>query len=181
MTFKEQLLKYLHQFYRKSEFLHNFFEAVQTVLNTLNKNITRLEFLLHFNKLDKAGCEWWEKLLNITEISLKLEDRRAKIRAKFISRTHNDLELIQKICDSWKNGETEVDFIGGKIQIKFLSEYGVPEALDNLLKTIGEVKPAHLAYYLVFKYLLIKDIHEVKTIEQMEQITLNQFAFGKGV
>lgn len=178
MTFKEQLLKYLHQFYRKSEFLHNFFEAVQTVLNTLNKNITRLEFLLHFNKLDEAGCSWWENLLNITEIDSELEDRRSKIRAKFISRTHNDLELIQKICDSWKNGEVLVDFVSGKITIQFVGEFGVPNDLDGLLKAVGDVKPAHLAYVLIFKYLLIKNIHEVKTITEMEQITLNQFAFG---
>ena len=178
MTFKETLLKYLHKIYRKSEFLNAFLEAVQTVLDKIQTVITRLEFLLHFNKLDTKGCEWWENLLKITDIATSLDDRRAKIRAKFLACTHNDITLLQKVCDSWKNGEIVADFVSGKIQLTFIGEYGIPDALDLLKNSINETKPAHLDVLYIFRYLLIEDIHEVKTIEQMEQITLEQFAFG---
>ena len=138
--------------------------------------ITRIGNLFYFDKLDKKGCEWWEKLLKITEISQNLESRQARIRAKWLSSAHNDILLIQTICDSWKNGDVEADFIDGKINLKFVGEYGVPEDLNGLTKAIEEIKPAHLPLLLIYKYLLIEDIHEVKTIEEMEQIQLFCFA-----
>lgn len=178
MTFKETLLKLLHKIYRKSDFLNDFFAAVQNVLNKIQTVITRIEFLLHFNKLDEKGCEWWESLLKITDINPNIDNRRSKIRAKFLACTHNDIILLQNVCDSWKNGEIQADFVNGKIQLQFIGEYGIPDALDSLLNSVNETKPAHLGVVVLFRYLLIEDIHEVKTLEEMESIELNNFAFG---
>lgn len=179
MTFKETLLRYLHKIYRKSEFLNDFIESIHFVYNKLFIVITRLEFLLHFNKLDENGCQWWEELLNITDTGINLVNRRAKIRAKFLSCTHNNIQLLQKVCDSWENGEIKADFINGKIQLNFIGEFGIPDALNSLKLSINEVKPAHLDVLYIFKYLLIENIHEVMTIEEMQNVTIEQFAFGK--
>lgn len=179
MIFKETLLKYLHKIYKKSEFLNDFLEAVQLVFNQIQIVITRLEFLLHFNKLDINGCQWWENLLKITDIGPDLDNRRAKIRAKFLACTHNDITLLQKICDSWKNGEIIADFVSGKIQLTFIGEYGIPDSLDSLKKSINETKPAHLDILYIFRYLLIENIHEVKTIEQMQTLEIQAFASGR--
>ena len=70
------------------------------------------------------------------------------------------------------------DFKNGKIQITFVGSFGVPDDLDSLKLAIGEVKPAHIGFEIIYKYLLIENIHEVMTIEDLEKITLEQFAFG---
>lgn len=54
----------------------------------------------------------------------------------------------------------------------------MPTDLQALYEAVENVKPAHLPYAVIFKYLLIRDIHEVKTLEQMENLTMSQFARG---
>lgn len=179
MDFKEQILKLLNRVYREDKYTNDLLEPIKTQLKTLEDFIDAVSNNFFFNKLDENGCRWYEKLLEITVgQNQTIADRQSSIQAKWLSNTHNDILLLQRVCNSWKNGEVLVDFVNGKIKIQFVGEFGVPDDLDGLLEAVGAVKPAHLAYFLVFKYLLIKDIHEVKTIVQMEQITLDQFAFG---
>lgn len=170
------ILKLLHKIYRNDEFIKNFAKATNLVFNSCEEMITRIANLFYFDKLDVKSCEWWEKFLKITEISLNLESRRARIRAKWLSSAHNDILLIQTICDSWKDGDVEADFIDGKINLKFVDEYGIPEDLEGLTNSVGEIKPTHLPLVLIYKHLLIEDIHEVKSLEEMEQIQMFCFA-----
>lgn len=170
------ILKLLHKIYRNDEFIKNFAKATNLVFNSCEEMITRIANLFYFDKLDVKSCEWWEKFLKITEISLNLESRRARIRAKWLSSAHNDILLIQTICDSWKDGDVEADFINGKINLKFVGEYGIPEDLEGLTNSVGEIKPTHLPLVLIYKHLLIEDIHEVKSLEEMEQIQMFCFA-----
>ena len=43
----------------------------------------------------------------------------------------------------------------------------------------GRTIPAHLPMDYFFRYLLIREIHQVKTLTEMQQLTLKQFAGGK--
>lgn len=171
------ILKLLHKIYRDDEFIKNFCNATNTVFKSCEDMINRLGNLFYFDKLDLKSCEWWENFLKINDIVKDIDSRRARIRAKWLSSAHNDILLIQSICDSWKNGEVEVDFLNGKINLKFVGAYGIPEDLEGLINAIDEIKPAHLPLLLIYKYLLIEDIHEVKTVEEMGQIEL--FCFVK--
>ncbi len=177
---KERLLKYLHRAYRKDEYVNSFLAGVKAVYENFNCSLIRISNLLHFNRLDVSGCEWWERQCAIKNIYSTLADRVSLIRARWLANAHNDIKLIQSVCNSWKNGEVEAGFVDGKLQIKFVGEYGIPENLRALLDEIENIKPAHLGYLILFKYLLIEDIHEVKTIEEMEMLTIDKFAFGEG-
>ena len=84
--------------------------------------------------------------------------------------------IFQMVADSWRNGMVEVGFSAGKIVVQFVGAFGIPEDLDSLEAALQLVIPAHLAMEFLFRYLLIRDIHEVKTLSEMEQLTLNQFA-----
>ncbi len=172
------ILKLLHKIYRNDDFIKNFVNAASLVFNSCEEMIIRIGNLFYFDKLDSKSCEWWEKFLEITEISSSIESRRARIRAKWLSSAHNDILLIQAICDSWKNGEVEADFIDGKISLKFIGGYGIPKDLEGLVNAVNEIKPAHLPLLLIYKYLLIENIHLTKTIEEMEQVQLFCFAGG---
>lgn len=160
-------------------FVQMFVSAISTWLTTLDSKIAETMCNFYFDTLTQDGVEYYEELLKITPADTQtLDDRRYVIQAKWLMNNHNSIALIQRVCNSWKRGEVEASFTNGKIRITFVGSYGVPDDLDGLKVAVGEVKPAHLPYEIIFKYLLIKDIHEVKTIAQMEALTLKQFAFG---
>lgn len=153
--FKEKLLKLLHKFYRFDEFINDFVASIQNLVEDLNGAILFLETLLHFNKIDDEGCEWWAKLLDIKlSQDLSLTEKQSLIRAKWRATGHNSLKLIQDICQSWKDGKTKASFPDGKIRLEFGDEldddYQIPFNLETLLNLIEEVKPAHLPIGLRF-------------------------------
>ena len=82
------------------------------------------------------------------------------------------------MADSWRNGAVEAAFTGGRIVVRFVGPFGIPEDLDSLKAALELVIPAHLGMDFLFRYLLIRDLHQVKTLTEMEQLTLNQFAGG---
>ena len=180
MTIKDDIIKLINAVYRNDDFINDFTEALRIVFQRLIDFCDAVKDNHFFNKLDENGLIWWEVRLKIVPSATQtLDDRRATVQAKYLSNGHNEIKLIQKICDSWKNGEIEADFVNGKIQIQFVGSFGIPNDLDTLKSNIEEIKPAHLSYLILFKYLLIENIHEVKTIEDMEKYTLDCFSIGK--
>ena len=124
----------------------NYLQKVNTIIQALHDNF-------FFDTLDVYGCEYFEKLLNVPlKPGDSLENRRAKIQAKWLSNHHNSIALIQIVCDCWRNSEVEADFIGGKIVITFLRKYGVPADINSLKEAINEIKPAHIPYVCKYKY-----------------------------
>ena len=153
MDSKKRLLKYLHKMYRKDNFINYFLEAVDKVINDISKEVKRMEDLLHFNRLDEKSCEWWENLLGLTTILPSLEDRKAFIRSKWRTSSHNSIDLIKNICSSFENGSVKADFIDGKINLEFGQNSEITLSISTLLDLIDEVKPAHIPYLL--KYVLV--------------------------
>jgi len=178
--FATYCLKVVSKFLKKDVLYQDFFNAVNSALADLENAINELKDDFFFNTMTLDAVVFMEKLLKITPFqSQTLENRQDAIRAKWRSSGHNSIILIRNVCESWKRGEIEADFINGKIQIKFVGEYGIPDDMTALINAINEIKPAHLAYFIIYKYLLIKDIHEVKTINQMQTLTIRQFARGE--
>lgn len=175
----EKCLKSVSKFLKKDIVFNDFMKAVCFALEDAENAITETKNNFFFDKMNLKAILFMEELLKITPTNTQtLENRRDVIRARWRSYGHNSISLIQNVCNSWKNGEVEADFINGKIQLKFIGEYGVPEDLQDLINAINVIKPSHLAYYLIYKYLLIENIHEVMTLEELESHTLDQFAFG---
>ena len=61
-----------------------------------------------------------------------------------------------------------------------LQANAVAYSYHGLKNAVGEIKPAYIPYEWKFKYLLIKDIHEVMTIDEMENTLLNDFSYEIG-
>lgn len=179
--FKQSLSKYLHKFYRKDVYIEEFIYKIGELYADLKIAIRRLEFLLHFNRLDEESCEWWEKFLDLkTTVGIEKVQRQGEIRAKWMSTGFNSLTLIQNICDNWKYNDISIlaKFEDGFINLYFDGELGVPNNVNSLYSAIELIKPAHIGFKPIFKTLLIKDIHEVKSISEMNQISLDEFARG---
>ena len=183
--YKDKILKLLHKFYKKDDYVQVLTDVVQTLIYDIDVIITRLCNFLHFNRLDNEGCIWWGKLLNLSlPNTMTLKNKQSSIRARWRIGNHNSIQLIKNICSSWENGDCQATFVkdennNGIIKLSFGGAYGVPDNLDTLLSLIDEIKPAHISYETFFKFLRIKEIHEVKTVSEMEQIQLEKFARGK--
>lgn len=180
MNFLKFITKLLNKVYRLDKFIEVWLAPISIEVARLYNQVSAIKNNYFFDTLDADGCRHYEKLLGlVTDESVSLEDRRSRIQAKWLSNNHNNIALIQSVCNSWKNGEISADFIEGVIRLTFIGAYGTPDDLDSLRYAVNEIKPAHIPYILLFRYLLIKEIHEVKTIAQMEQLTINMFAFGR--
>lgn len=171
----QNLTKNLNTLQRKDPYTLNILNAVANEIESLSANIEDFKLQYFFDTatwyLDK-----YERELAIKN-NATLEEKRSNIEARWKSGGKSDLYLLQAIADSWKNGEVKISFINGKINIKFTGNYGVPDDLESLKKELDNAKPAHLRIAYNFKYLLVEDIHQAMTLEDMEQIEIDKFAF----
>jgi hypothetical protein len=183
MSIKDDIIALINKAYRTDEYTNDFTGAVTSVMNAIIQFCNSVHDNIFFDTLDIEGVEWWENLLAIVPASYQtIADRRSKIRAKWLSKYHNDVELLQRVCNSWKNGEIQVGFVGGKITLNFISSYGIPSDLDALKVSIEEVKPAHIPLVYVIKYLLKKEIHHILTKSEMQTYKKHQYCnVGIGV
>lgn len=121
-----------------------------------------------------------ERIAGITPAAgASLEERRSVLQAKWRSATGKcDVDLIQRVCDSWKNGEVDVDFVDGEIVLRFVGAYGVPDAdaLAALQSAVQEVIPAHLAVKYLYRYLLVREVSAM-TVSELQTHTIDEFAF----
>lgn len=121
-----------------------------------------------------------ERIAGITPAAgATLEERRSVLQAKWRSATGKcDVDLIQRVCDSWQNGEVDVDFADGEIVLRFVGAYGVPDAdaLAALQSAVQEVIPAHLAVKYLYRYLLVREVSAM-TVSKLQTHTIDEFAF----
>ena len=121
-----------------------------------------------------------ERIAGITPAAGEgVEERRSVLQAKWRSATGKcDVDLIQRVCDSWQNGEVDVDFVDGEIVLRFVGAYGVPDAdaLAALQSAVQEVIPAHLAVKYLYRYLLVREVSAM-TVSELQTHTIDEFAF----
>lgn len=177
MNFLEKIKSLINKVYRLDKFVEILLTPIGNKLLYLAGIVQALRDNFFFDSLNEDGCIYFEKLLKLTpEEGDTLENRRARIQAKWLSNNHNCITLIQSVCESWKDGEAVADFIDGKIRLQFKT-LGTPTNLTSLLEAIEIIKPAHIPILTLFRYLIIEEIHEVKTIEEMENLELDVFEF----
>lgn len=134
----------------------------QTFIDTASWAIGRLEFLFGIP----------------SNTSKPLDQKRSFLKAKRRGAGVTTVAMIKEVVESWYNGEVEVTEKSGGLTIQFNSDYGTPSNLKDVEKALREILPAHLMIQYLFTYLLINEIHNTKTLAQMETITLDQFAGG---
>ncbi|ACO86218.1 DUF2313 domain-containing protein [Clostridium botulinum] len=176
MNIEQQLIANLHKRVRQDSYVKNLCNASGIEMDTIEDVLEDIKKQFKFETMtwsaDLLASEMGIKL----DPSLKQDEKNSIIAARWKSEGKADLNLLQAICNSWKNGNVKVSFIDGKIVFKFVGEYGIPADLDSLKKQIDLSKPSHLAIDYLFAYLLLKDVEEI-TLTKLENTTLNKFAF----
>ena len=100
------------------------------------------------------GLDNWESMLGISKNNFDIQTRRENIKAKMRSRGTTSIEVIKNICEAYSNGEVDiaVDHANYSFVIKFVGSIGIPQAFEELDKTIESIKPCHLAHSYEFTY-----------------------------
>ena len=108
------------------------------------------------------GLDYWEMMLGISKNNFDIQTRRENIKAKMRSRGTTSIEVIKNICEAYSNGEVDiiVNHNDYSFIIKFVGSIGIPQAFDELDKTINEIKPCHLAHSYKFNYITNKQLKD---------------------
>ena len=107
-----------------------------------------------------------------------LEERRTALIARWRGAGKCDVERIQSVCDSWRNGEISVGFAEGLIVLTFVGAYGVPEAaeLAALQEAVEHTIPCHLAVSYLYRYLLVREVSAM-TVDELQRHRIGDLAF----
>ena len=175
---KEFALRQLHWLIQKDPWTQAVMLAGGRELNTLAERILAMWYFNDFTRLNEQQCAYYERLLGISGKGLTLEERRAAIQTAWKIGDKPTLLRMQMICDGWQQGGVLVTYEPGTIHFYFLGEFGTPKNLDALKKLIERMAPAHLILDWAFRYLLVREVHEVMTIDQINAELMDHFAGG---
>ncbi|MEK5477269.1 YmfQ family protein [Paenibacillus sp. FSL R5-0407] len=175
-----EMFSYLPGFYENSRIMQYDMAAKGAELDafygTLNETLDQF-----FVRTATWGLDRWESELGIaTDQTKPLEQRRSLVESKLRGAGQFSGRLVKNVAEAYDGGTVDVTFQPAEwsFTIKFVDTIGVPPNLDDLKAVIEEIKPAHLAVEYEFSYLLIKDLHGVLSLHDMEQIPLSKFAGG---
>ncbi|WP_410768966.1 YmfQ family protein [Fontibacillus sp. BL9] len=175
-----EMFSYLPGFYENSRVMQYDMAAKGAELDAfygaLNETLDQF-----FVRTATWGLDQWESELGITTDQNKpLEQRRALVESKLRGAGQFSGRLVKNVAEAYDGGTVDVNFQPAEwsFTIKFVDTIGVPPNLDDLKAVIEEIKPAHLAVEYEFSYLLIKHLHGVLSLRDMEQIPLSKFAGG---
>ena len=118
-----------------------------------------------------------ERAANLPSIGT-LEERRTALIARWRGSGKCDVALIQRVCDSWKNGEISVGFAEGVIVLTFVGAYGVPTPaeLAALQEAVDRTIPCHLAVQFLWRWLLVREVSAM-TVDELQSHPISDFAF----
>jgi hypothetical protein len=125
------------------------------------------------------GLDKWEKMLGISKNNNDIQTRRENIKAKMRTRGASNLSVIKNICEAYSNGEVDitVNYKDYSFDVYFVGSVGIPKALDELDKTINEIKPCHLAHTFEFRYNTHKDLSKY-TFAELKNFTHKELREG---
>ncbi len=128
------------------------------------------------------GLDYWEKMLGISKNNNDIQTRRENIKAKMRSRGTTSIEVIKNICEAYSNGEVEINVMHDeyRFEIIFVGSIGVPNAFDELDKTINEIKPCHLAHSYKFTYNNHNDLSKF-THDELSKFTHDELRTSKQI
>lgn len=170
------MLRSLPVAYRTDKWVCDLLAAIQSL------DDTQREQMLDITQQLFPGSMTWALAIEERDAGLAstgtLEERRTALIARWRGSGKCDVDLIQRVCDSWKNGEISVGFAEGVIVLTFVGAYGVPEAaeLAALQEAVDRTIPCHLAVSYLYRYLLVREVDGM-TLDELQGHTMHDFAF----
>ena len=180
MNNTEEMLKNLHKIFRKDPYINEILKTAGIDLDKINSEADRIKLEMFFDTMTEKGVQIYQDELDYITKSSTIESKRLEIEARWKSMGKCDLKLLQKIADTWRNGEIDVQFKNAVIKIVFISLIGIPNDLDILKLSINEAKPAHLPieYLILYRtWEMLKD----KTWDSLKVYTWKELKTKEGI
>lgn len=178
-----ELFSYLPAYYESSRIMQTDMNTKGTELDSLFGTLDEI-LQQFFVQTATWGLDRWEYELGIQNDWQKpIEQRRAVVESKLRGSGKFSGRLVKNVAEAYDGGKVNVTFQPQEwsFTVEFIDTVGIPPNLDDLKAIIDEIKPAHMKVEYEFNYLLIRDIHDVLTLHQMEQVPLLKFAGGDPV
>lgn len=176
--YTDDLLSLIHRLYREDDWINALYQAAGEQLDQIISAILELNQQQYFDTAT-WGLTIFERDLGIKPVSL-LEDRRAEAEARWKIDGKVDAATLQAAADNWKNGETNVLFVDGKIKVTFNSERGKPQNIERLKNVLYEIKPAHLPIEYIFNYMTWAEMESYdKCWDEWEKLNLTWDAWER--
>jgi hypothetical protein len=121
-----------------------------------------------------------DELQIVVDVNKPTDQRRSVIISKMRGFGKVSGDMIKNVAEAYDGGTIDVSVTSAeyKIIITFIDTLGIPVNLDDLKQALEDIKPAHMTLSYAFRYLLIKEIHGVMTIDQLQLTPLSKFAGG---
>lgn len=126
-----------------------------------NESMIEQSFDEVFLPSTSALLDRWEIFLGLsTAAGQPIENRRSRLLGKYRGAGTTTPSLIKSVAEAYSNGEVEVleypdQFL---FVVKFIGARGVPPNLEDLKKTLQEIKQAHLVMDFAFTYTAWKEV-----------------------
>ena len=172
----DNMRKSLPVAYRTDKWVCDLLAAIQSLDDTQREQMLDITQQLFPNSMT------WALAIEERDAGLAstgtLEERRTALIARWRGSGKCDVDLIQRVCDAWKNGEISVGFAKGVIVLTFVGAYGVPEAaeLAALHDAVEHTIPCHLAVSYLYRYLLVREVSAM-TVDELQRHRIGDFAF----
>lgn len=179
MTVQEFALRQLHDVVQRDPWVQTIMQAGGFPLDGLAEMLVAAWNADDFDQLNAEQCQRYERMLKIVVTGDNLDDRRAAIQAAWRTGESPNAEMLQSLCDSWRNGEVAVsyDYSTGTVTLTFTGEIGVPDDIIGLKNAMVKAVPAHIKIEYAYHYYSVADINEL-TIAEINQIDISTLAGG---
>jgi uncharacterized protein YmfQ (DUF2313 family) len=148
------LMGYLPNYFKNSRIMNELQATQARELGLVNaRRIDRLNQCF----IDSAtwSLELWENELGIdTDLSKSYATRREIVKAKRRGSGTVTKQMLINTALAYTNAEVQVieDPENYTFVLKFIGVRGIPQNMAGLIKTIDEIKPAHLGYRFEYTY-----------------------------
>lgn len=172
----DNMLRSLPVAYRTDKWVCDLLAAIQSLDDTQRAAMLDAAAQLYPDSMTWL-LETEERAANLPSIGT-LEERRTALIARWRGAGKCDVERIQSVCDSWKNGEISVGFAKGVIVLTFVGAYGIPAPaeLAALQEAVDRTIPCHLAVQFLWRWLLVREVSAM-TIDELQMHRIGDFAF----
>ena len=172
----DNMLRSLPVAYRTDKWVCDLLGAIQSL------DDTQREQMLDITQQLFPGSMTWTLAIEERDAGLAstgtLEERRTALIARWRGAGKCDVERIQSVCDSWRNGEISVGFAEGVVVLTFIGAYGIPAPaeLAALQEAVDRTIPCHLAVQFLWRWLLVREVSAM-TIDDLQMHRIGDFAF----
>lgn len=152
------IIEKMNKLNQRDPMVQNCMAAIQPNLNEQHDATIQLGKDILFDECSEAVLALYEKEAGVIPLSNSLADRRSTVMAKWISDGVPSLKMIQKVADSWSLGKTKCSYADLVISVEF-TDKGIPTGINDLIRAIEDVKPAHIAVNYIYKYNTWNDVN----------------------